>query len=383
MQSNTLTSVLEEVKRFADSEIRPFAAEFDEKERIPRELIARMAERGYLGACFPKKYGGLELDPIEYGQFTEEIGKACSSTRALLTVHSSLVGQTLLRWGTDTQKKELLPAMATGELLASFALSEPEVGSDAKNVRTEYRRQGDHYLLNGRKKWITLSAIADLFLVIARSQEEITAFLVDSKTEGITVTPMSGLLANRAAYVAEIEFCNVAVPGKNVLGKEGSGFTYIVNTALDHGRYSVAWGGLGLAQEALESMVDYSRKRRQFGRRLHEYQFIQGMIGDAVTKIHAGRSLCMHAGKLRRDKHDDYVIETSIAKYYTSMIAGQIATDAVQVHGGNGCWNKYPAERLFREARVLEIIEGTTQMQQEVISAFGSNRYCSNKKSKL
>jgi alkylation response protein AidB-like acyl-CoA dehydrogenase len=383
MLSDTKTSIVEEVKRFADSEIRPYAAEFDEKERIPRELIGKMAEKGYLAACFPKKYGGLELDPIEYGLFTEEIGKACSSTRALLTVHSSLVGQTILRWGTYAQKEALLPAMATGETLASFALTEPEVGSDAKSVRTEYKRQGDHYLLNGRKKWITLSAIADLFLVIARNGEETTAFLVDSKTQGITTAPMSGLLANRAAYVAEIEFCNVPVPKENILGKEGSGFTYIVNTALDHGRYSVAWGGLGLAQEALESMVDYSRNRRQFGRRIHEYQFIQGMIGDAVTKIHAGRTLCMHAGKLRRDKHDDYVIETTIAKYYTSMIAGQIASDAIQVHGGNGCYNKYPAERLFREARILEIIEGTSQMQKEVISAFGLNRYCSNKKSKL
>lgn len=382
MLSNTKSSIVEEVRRFADAEIRPYAAEFDEKERIPRALIDKMAAKGYLAACFPERYGGLELDPIEYGLFTEEIGKACSSTRALLTVHSSLVGMSILRWGTDAQKEMLLPAMASGEILASFALTEPEVGSDAGSVRTEYKRQGDHYVLNGRKKWITLSAIADLFLVIARNQEEATAFLVNSNTEGIRITPMSGLLANRAAYVAEIELCDVQVPKENILGREGSGFTYIVNTALDHGRYSVAWGGLGLAQEALEAMVDYARTRRQFGRRIHEYQLIQGMIGNAVTKIHAGRALCMHAGRLRRDRHDDYVMETTIAKYYTSMIAGQITTDSVQVHGGNGCYNKYPAERLFREARILEIIEGTSQMQQEVISAFGLNRYSSNKKSK-
>jgi alkylation response protein AidB-like acyl-CoA dehydrogenase len=383
MQINTQSSILEEVKRFADCEIRPYAAEFEEKEKIPRALIDKMAAKGYLAACFPKKYGGLDLDPIEYGLFTEEIGKACSSTRALLTVHSSLVGQTILRWGTDAQKEKILPAMATGETLASFALTEPEVGSDAKSVGTEYKRQRDHYILNGRKKWITLSAIADLFMVIARNQEGITAFLVDSKAKGITIAPMRGLLANKAAYIAEIEFCNVHVPEENILGIEGGGFTYIVNTALDYGRYSVAWGGLGLAQEALTSMVDYSRNRKQFGRRIHEYQFIQGMIGNAVTKIHAGRTLCLHAGKLRRDEHDDYVIETTIAKYYTSMIANQVASDAIQVHGGNGCCNKYPAERLFREARILEIIEGTSQMQQEVIAAFGLNRYRSNKKSSL
>jgi hypothetical protein len=375
MEEMQYPPILAEVRQFANQAIRPFAARFDAEERIPRELIDQMAERGYLAASFPEEYGGLGLDPVAYGLFTAEIGKACSSTRALLTVHTSLVGETLLRWGTDEQKNRLLPAMARGEKLAAFALSEPGAGSDARSIQTRYHRQGDHFILNGRKKWITLSGIADLFLVIATDGKQTTAFLVDREGGGITTTPIRGLLGNRAVHVAEIDFRDVAVPARNVLGQEGTGFMYIVNTALDFGRYSVAWGGLGIAQEALEAMVAYSRSRKQFGEKIYKYQLIQGMIGDAVTKIHAARALCLHAGRLRREKHNDAAIETNIAKYYTSTIAGQIASDAVQVHGANGCCGQYPAERLFREAKILEIIEGTSQIQQEIIARFGLRRY--------
>lgn len=370
--------IVEEAKVFANKEIRPFAREFEENERIPRELIDKMAEKGYLAASFPEKYGGLELDPINYGLFTEEIGKACASTRAILTVHTSLVGETVLCWGTNEQKSKILPAMAKGEKLAAFALTEPEVGTDAKNIRTNYKKQGDNFIINGRKKWITLSNIADLFLVIAANERKISAFLIDRECEGITTIPIKGLLASRAAHIAEIEFNNVKVPKENMLGKEGNGFTYIVNTALDFGRYSVAWGGLGIAQESLEAMVTYSRKREQFGVKVHTFQLIRGMISDAITKIHAARALCLNAGKLRTEKHNDAIMETTIAKYYTSTIANQISTDAVQIHGGNGCYNKYPVERLFREAKILEIIEGTSQIQKEIIAGFGLKRYFIN-----
>ena len=206
-------------------------------------------------------------------------------------------------------------------------------------------------------------------------KKKITAFLVDRECEGITTTPIRGLLASRAAHIAEIEFNNVKVPKENILGKEGNGFTYIVNTALHFGRYSVAWGGLAIAQESLEAMVAYSRNRKQFGEKIYTFQLIQGMIGDAVTKIHAARALCLNAGKLRKEKHNDAVLETTIAKYFTSTIANQISSDAVQMHGGNGCYNKYPVERLFREAKILEIVEGTSQIQQQIIASFGLRRY--------
>jgi alkylation response protein AidB-like acyl-CoA dehydrogenase len=376
MQEDSIQQkIIEEVKDFALNEIRPYASEFEEKECIPRKLINEMAQRGYLAACFPKEFGGLGLDAVYYGLLTEEIGKACASTRSLLTVHTSLVGETILRWGTEEQKNNILPLMARGEKLAAFALTEPEVGTDAKSVRTNYKKNGNCYIINGKKKWITLSDIADLFLVIASDQGRITAFLIDRKSKGITTNPIKGLLANRATHIAEVTFENVLVPEENILGNEGNGFNYIVNSALDYGRYSVAWGGLGIAQAALEEMIFYSRNRKQFNQGLYSFQLIQKMIGDSVTKIHAARALCLNAGKLRKEKNSDAVIETTIAKYFTSTIANQIASDAVQVHGGNGCYNKYPVERLFRESKILEIIEGTSQIQQEIIASFGLRKY--------
>ena len=375
MSYNIQDNILEEAKEFADREIRPFATVFDEQEGIPPALIGKMAAKGYLAACFPRQYGGLGLDAVHYGLFTEIIGKACSSTRVLLTVHTSLIGETILRWGNDEQKEHFLPAMASGKILTAFALSEPETGTDAKNVKTHYEPAGDHYIICGKKKWISLGGIADFFLVIASKKDQVTAFLVDRHSEGVSVSPIKGLLASRAAYVSEIEFNNVRVPRENVLGKEGSGFTFIVNTALDFGRYSIAWGGVAIAQEALEAMVAYSRSRKQFGKSIYTYQFIQGMIGDGIAKVAAARALCMNAGKLKDEKHGDAVMQSTIAKYYASKIANQVASDAVQVHGGNGCHNKYPVERLFREAKVLEIIEGTSQVLLEVIAEYGLRKF--------
>jgi hypothetical protein len=195
----------------------------------------------------------------------------------------------------------------------------------------------------------------------------------------IRVSPIRGLLASRAAYVAEVTFDDVVVPGDHLLGKEGNGFSFIANTALDFGRYSVAWGALGLAQEALEAMISYARTREQFNQKLANYQLIKAMIGDAVTKVHASRCLCMNAGKLRMENDEDAVMQTNIAKYYSSTIANEIASDAVQVHGGNGCHNSYPVERIFREAKILEIIEGSSEIQKELIGTYGLKRYHSNK----
>jgi len=367
--------IIEEAAEFANKEIRPFTAQFEENEAIPRELIDKMAQKGYLAASFPENAGGLALDPINYGLFTEVIGKACTSTRAILTVHTSLVGETILRWGSEEQKKKLVPLMAAGKKIGAFGLTEPEVGTDAKSVQTSYKKEGNKYIINGSKKWITLGNIADFFIIITRGEKGNSAFIVEREREGVKTTPIKGLLASKAAHIALIELNNVEIPEENLLAKEGSGFTYIVNTALDHGRYSIAWGGLAIAQEALESMISYSRKRSQFGQKIHSFQLVQGMIGDAVTKIHAARALCLRAGELRKKNDMSAVMETTIAKYFTSKIAAEITTDAVQIHGGNGCCNKFPVERLFREAKILEIIEGTSQVQQEIIAAFGLRNY--------
>lgn len=375
MDNASQQKIVDDAREFADQEIRPFATQFEIDEAVPRALIDKMAQRGYLAATFPKEYGGLGLDPVYYGLLSEEIGKADSSTRGLLTVHTSLVGEALLRWGNTEQKEKWIRSMAKGETIACFALTEPDVGTDAKSIKTAYKQEGNKFIINGSKKWITFGDIADIFLTIATGEKGITAFIIQREMAGVKTTPIKGLLASRAAHIAEIEFTNVEVPEENVVGRVGSGFTYIVNTALDHGRYSIAWAGIALAQEALDAMVTYSRQRSQFGKKLYNHQLIQGMIGDTVTKVHAGRALCLRAGELRKANNNSAVIETTIAKYFTSKIAMEIAIDAVQVHGGNGCYNKYPVERLFREAKILEIIEGTSQVQQEIISSYGLRAY--------
>lgn len=372
--SATKEQIINEVSHFANEEIRPFAKTFDEQGELPDELIQKMATNRYLCASLPTEYGGLGLDPITFGLFTQEIGKACCNTRTLVTVQA-MVGESLVRFGTIEQKEFWLPCLAKGEKLIAFALTEPFIGSDAKNVETSYVKQGDNYILNGRKKWISFGDRADIFLVIANHKGTSSAFLVERDMLGFSTTRMKGLLASRASYLAEIELSNVEVPSKNLLGKEGTGFTYVVSNALDHGRYSIAWAAVAVAQEAVDLMVTYARGRKQGGRHIYSYQLVQGIIADAVTNIHAARALCLKAGEMRIEKHPDAIIETNIAKYFSSKVAMKVATDCMQILGGNAFSNDYAAERLFREAKVFEVIEGTSQLQQEIIANYGLRAY--------
>lgn len=368
-------NIVNEIRRFADEEIRPRAGQFDQNEELPRDIITRLADKKLLLASLPEEYGGLGLEPVHYGFLIEEIGKACCSTVGLITVQSSLVGEALLKWGSEYLKDKWLPLMASGEKIGAFALSEPNIGSNAKAVQTHYEPKGDGFILNGRKKWTSFGDIAGFFIVIASCDSERTAFIVEREFEGLRTSPMKGLLAHRASHIAEIELNDVYVPKENVIGRPGGGFPYVVGTALDHGRYCVAWSGVAIAQEALDAMVTYSRKRKQFDKKVCEFQLIQGIIADAVTKTHAARALCIRAGELRQKGDSNAITETTIAKYFASKVAMEVATDAVQVHGGNGCLNSFPVERLFREAKVLEIIEGTSQIQQQLIAKYGLRQY--------
>ncbi|MNC07495.1 Acyl-CoA dehydrogenase [compost metagenome] len=370
-------SILSKATEYAERVIRPRAGEFDRQEYLPREIIDGLASQGLLGAAIPEKYGGLGLDPLFYGSLTEIIGKACCSTRALLTVHTSLVGETLVKLGSSAQRERYLPEIANGTKLGCFALSESGAGSDASSVKTQYTKKENKFILNGKKKWITFGGIADIILVIAAEADTriITAFIVERTMPGVEVKPMSGLLGSRAAHVAEISFTDVEVPAENVLCNVGEGLSFVVNTALFYGRYSIAWAGVAIGQAALEEMVSYARTREQFGQKIGKFQLIQGLIGDAVTQVHAARALCIRAGELSIAGDHSAIMETNIAKYFTSIMARQVTSDAVQVFGGNGCWNEYPVERLFRESKILEIIEGTSQIQQLMIANYGMRKY--------
>ena len=369
-----MTDLLDDVRRFAETTLRPQAGVFDREQALPRTVVQELANRKLLLASLPEDKGGLGLDPLTYGIVTEILAKACCSTVGLLTVQSSLVGESLHKWGAPALQESWLPRLASGEL-AAFALSEPEIGSDARGVRTHYRADGDGFRLNGQKKWISFGAIAEAFIVIASSEQAQTAFWVEASTPGLNVSPMNGLLGRRATHLAEIQFEDVYVPATQIIGKQGMGFTYVTNTALDHGRFSVAWSALGIAQAALEAMVRYSRKRHQFDQRLSEFQLVQGMVADATTQVHAARALCERAATHRAQGHADAIIETTLAKQFCARVAMDVAQDAVQIHGGNGCSSDYPVERFFREAKVFDIVEGSAQVLQQVIARFAFRRY--------
>lgn len=377
---STAPELILAARDFANQVLRPRAGEFDRNAGVPRDVLQQMAELGLLGAILPRQYGGSGIDPLSYGQLTAEIGKGCSSARALLTVHSSLVGETLARLGSTEQKERFLPAMARGEKLACFALTEPDTGSDAANAKTSYRKLDDgSFVLNGQKKWITYGAIADLLLVFANEEVDGkqvgAAFIVERGTPGLSTTPMQGLLASRGAHLAHIELEEVHVPANNLVGRLGAGFSFIANTALFYGRYSIAWAGVSLIEATLEEMASYARSREQGGKKLRQHQLIQHMIADAVTAAQSARAMCEKVGMLRNANDDEAVNLANIAKYLTSTQAMKVCTDAVQLFGGNGISDQYPVERLFREAKVLEIIEGSSQIQQQMISDFGVRRY--------
>ncbi len=360
---------------FAKDELAPHAAQHDADGAFTPELIERMAQQGFLAATLPQSYGGLELDPLAYGLMLEAIEQGDSAASRLLTVHLALSAQSILTYGSEAQKARWLPDIAAGKIICAFALTEPEHGSDAAKITTSYEKENDGYILTGRKRWISFSGIADLLVVIARNGPTVSAFLVETSAAGVTRIPLTGLMAGRACHICEIGLEGVCVPQDQMLGVEGQGFNYIVNSAMDQGRYSIAWSGVGLARAALDAMVSYAKKRQQFGVKLARHQLIRGMIADAVTNLYAARSLCLRAAQSRKEGSQDAIIESTIAKQFAAGTAFRIAVDAVQVHGGNGCCADYPAERFMREAKALEIIEGTTQIQQMMISLHGLRQF--------
>jgi hypothetical protein len=361
-------------RAFVNKEICPLAGEWDRQEFTPPELIKKLAKFGFLGAALPQEYGGQAMDMITYGILNEEVGRGCSSIRSLLTVHN-MVSQALSKWGNKSQKEYWLPQLASGETIAAFALSEPNVGSDAKSVETTAIAMSDAYVLNGTKKWITYGQIADVFLVFAKCEGKPTAFLVEKNSPGLAIKPIIGMLGTRASMVAELQFNNCHIPLKNLVGKLGFGFSYIAASALNYGRYSVATGCVGIAQACLEACIEYTSERQQFGVYLKEHQLIRQKITQMITNTKAARLLCYQAGHLQEINDPNSIIETAIAKYFASTAASKIANDAVQIHGGNGCSSEYPVERYLRDSKIMEIIEGSTQIQEITIAESGYQQH--------
>jgi len=353
---------------FVAEHVAPHAAGWDRAAQLPDAAIAELRRRGYLGAHLARELGGGGVDPITYGLLTEEIGRGCSSLRSLLTVHD-MVGEAVRRWGGARLKAEALPGLARGERLAALALSEPDAGSDAASVETAAERDGDGWVLSGRKRWITFGMSADLFLVLARCGGQLAAFLVPAAAPGLGREPIAGVVGTRAARLAEVTLDRCRVPAHHLVGRVGFGLSHVFSTALDHGRYSVAWGAVGIAQACVDACLGYTASRRQFGRPLAGHQLVQRKLTEMIVNTRAARLLCLRAGYQRAQGAPDAATETLIAKYFASRTATRAANDAVQLHGANGLSQDYPVERYLRDARVTEIIEGSTQIQQIAIAS--------------
>jgi glutaryl-CoA dehydrogenase (non-decarboxylating) len=358
-----------EFRAFAAAEIAPHADRWDREEAIPAALVDELRRRGYLGSNVSGEHGGPGRDLITYGLLTEEIAKGCSSVRSLLTVHD-MVAHAIHRWGSREQRERWLPRMARGEVLGALGLSEPNAGSDARSVETTARADGDAWVLDGRKKWTTFGQIAGLFLVLAQLDGKLTAFLVERDAPGVTVQPLKGVWGTRASMLAEIVLDGCRLPKGSLIGRPGFGLSAVVSTALEHGRYSVAWGSVGIAQACLEACQAYAAERRQYGVPIADHQLVRRMIADMIAGVRAARLLCLRAGWMRETGDPLAGGEVMIAKYFASTLATRSANDAVQIHGANGISDAYPVGRYLRDSRVTEIIEGSTQIQQINIPLF-------------
>ncbi|MEO6349079.1 MAG: acyl-CoA dehydrogenase family protein [Candidatus Limnocylindrales bacterium] len=353
------------VRSFTAKEIEPNIREWDSKHEVHREVFERMAELGFLGAPIPAEYGGPGLDYVSLGILCEELERADTAFRVVMSVHVGLNSLTLLQWGTEDQKQRYLVPQAKGEKLATFGLTEPGVGTDAASIATAARRDGESYVLNGQKAWISLADIADHFLVFAsvdraKKHKGVTAFIVERGMAGLSTRSIETKLGIHAGNTGDIFFDNVRVPVENRVGEEGEGFT-IAMSAIDQGRYTVAAGAVGLAQACLDSSLRYAHERKTFGQEIGEHQLVKQMIARMGAGIEAGRLLCRKVAWLK-NRGDRNTRETSLAKWFTTEHAVASALDAIQIHGANGYSEEYPVARYLRNSKAAVIYEGTSQL---------------------
>ncbi len=353
------------VRDFAQKEIVPFIREWDERGSYDPAVVGKMARLGLLGTPIPEEYGGGGMDYLSYVLISEELERADTAFRTLATVHVGLNSLTILQWGTEEQKRRFLVPQAKGEKLAAFGLTEPGAGSDAGAIETTAVRDGDYYVLNGEKLWISLADVADNFLVFAttdRSQKHrgLCAFVVERGMPGLSTGSIHGKLGIRAGNTGSVSFQDVRVPKENMLGEEGEGFK-IAMSALDNGRLSVAGGAVGLIQACIDASVKYANERHTFGQPIGKYQLVQEMIAKMVAGCEAGRLLTYRAAWMK-NKGMRCTRETSLAKWFACDAAMQAALDAVQIHGAYGYTNEFPVERYMRNAKALVIYEGTAQI---------------------
>jgi alkylation response protein AidB-like acyl-CoA dehydrogenase len=362
--------ISEAAREFADREIAPRVRDNDRAGRFDRELASKLGEVGYLGAPVAEEYGGRGLDYIGYGLIVEQVGRADSSARTVVSVQTSLVCGSIEKWGTEDQRHEWLPRLCSGEALGCFALTEPDFGSDAASLRTRATKTDSGWSISGGKMWISMGNVADVALIFAQTDPEkkhkgLACFLVPTETDGFSTQEIHGKLGLRSSDTAEISLDEVEVPDEAMLGEIGDGFK-VAMSALDNGRYSVAAGCVGICDGCVDASVAYAKERQQFGVPIGSFQLVQELIADMIVKRDAARMLVFRAGELK-DRGQPNTIETSIAKYYATEAAVECANSAIQVHGGAGYVDDYPVERYLRDARVTTLYEGTSQIHKLII----------------
>ncbi|MDQ3334303.1 MAG: acyl-CoA dehydrogenase [Myxococcota bacterium] len=366
-------AVQQTARDFATNEVLPKAAEIDREHRHPTELVKRMAELGFLGIAIPEEWGGSGFDNVSYVLAMEEISRACASTGVIMSVNNSLVCDPIYRFGTDAQKQEWLTPLASGKLLGCFALSEPEAGSDAAAQKTTAVKDGDGWLIQGTKNWITNGPVADVCVLFtmndkAAGHRGITAFILPMKTKGVRVGQPDDKLGIRGSKSSQIFLDDVHLADAQRLGEVGQGFRVAMST-LDGGRIGIAAQALGIARACLDDSIGYAQQRRTMGKPIAQHQAIAFKLADMATEIDAARLLALRAAWLKDNKHP-YGKEASMAKLYASDIANKAAREAIQIFGGNGYVTEFPVERHFRDAKITEIYEGTSEIQRLVIAGY-------------
>ena len=360
---------------FAEKEVKPLAQEVDETEHFPRETVNKMAKTGFLGIPVPKEYGGQGCDTLAYAMCVEELSKVCATTGVIVSAHTSLCCDPIKTYGTEEQKQKYLIPLAKGEKLGAFGLTEPGAGTDAQGQQTKAVLDGDEWVLNGTKIFITNGKEADVYVVIAvtgtvekrgKLQKEISAFIVEKGTPGFTFGTKEKKMGIRGSATYELIFTDCRIPKENMLGKQGEGFKIAMHT-LDGGRIGIAAQALGIAEGALERTVEYVKERKQFGRSIAQFQNTQFQLADMATKVQAAQMMVYRAA-VAKDTQKSYSVEAAMAKLYAAEVAMEVTTKAVQLHGGYGYIREYDVERMMRDAKITEIYEGTSEVQRMVIS---------------
>ncbi|BFK85864.1 acyl-CoA dehydrogenase [Pseudoflavonifractor sp. DSM 107456] len=359
-------------REFAQNEVKPLAEEIDEEERFPEETVKKMAKLGMMGIYFPKEYGGAGADVLAYSMAVEELAKVCGTTAVVVSAHTSLCCAPIFENGTEEQKKKYLPKLCSGEWIGAFGLTEPNAGTDASGQQTTAVLEGDHYVLNGSKIFITNAGFANVFIVFAMTDPKagnhgISAFIVERDFPGFSIGKHEKKMGIRGSSTCELIMEDCIVPKENLLGKEGKGFKIAMKT-LDGGRIGIASQALGLGEGAVEEAINYTKERVQFGRRLSQFQNTQFQLADMHTRMQAAQFL-VYSAAMKKQNGEPYSMDAAMAKLFAAEAASDVTRRAVQLFGGYGYTREYPVERMMRDAKITEIYEGTSEVQRMVISS--------------